>query len=61
MINLQFLQNGELRCVRKNQVIKNVAYITQEIGGELVTIQLCPPRNMKITNKAQPYSKKESK
>ncbi len=61
MINLQFLQNGELRSVRKNQVIKNVAYITQEIGGQLVTIQLSPPRNMRITNKAASYYKKESK
>ncbi len=58
MINISFLQNGQLRSVRKGQVIKNVAYITQEIDGELFTFQLSPPRNMKITNKAGSYYKK---
>jgi len=61
MINLHFLRNGELRSVRKNQVIKNVVYITQEIAGQLITIQLAPPRNMRITNKAGSYRADSSK
>lgn len=59
MNNLYFLQNGQLRSVRKNQIIKNVAYITQEIGGQLITIQLSPPRNLKVTNMAKSYYKKK--
>jgi hypothetical protein len=51
MVNLSFLQNGGIKSVRKNTVIKNVAYLTQVIGGQLVTIKLSPPRNLKVTNK----------
>jgi hypothetical protein len=51
MINLSFLQNGEIKSVKKSTVIKNVAYVTQVIGGQLVTIQLSPPRNLKVANK----------
>lgn len=39
MINLAFLQTGQITKVRKNQVIKSVAYITQEICGQLVTVR----------------------
>ncbi len=59
MTNLSFLQNGELTSVRKNKVIKNVAYITQIIGDQLVTIQLCPPRSLKVTNQATRQRKKK--
>lgn len=39
--------------LKKRSVIKNVKYITQVIGGEEITIQLDPPRNLKINNKAK--------
>lgn len=50
MINLNFLQHGQIKKLKKSSVIKNVAYVTQEICGQLVTIQLSPPRNLRITN-----------
>jgi len=50
--NIEFLQTSQTVSVRKNRVIKNVAFIIQVIGGELITVELNPPRNLKITNKA---------
>jgi hypothetical protein len=52
MSELKDLQYGPLRSAKKNSVIKDVAFITQLVNGQLVTFQLVPPRNMKITNKA---------
>lgn len=52
-MNFIFDNLGQIKKLRKNSVIKNVKYITQLIGEEEVTIELNPPRNLKITNKAK--------
>jgi hypothetical protein len=42
---------GPIKTIKKNSVIKNVKYVTCIIGDREVTIQLDPPRNLKVNNR----------
>lgn len=48
--NLAFNSLGNIIKIKKSSIIKNVVFVSHLVGGELVTIKLDPPRNLKVNN-----------